>query len=326
MRRITARGRAERGASAVLFGLLLVPILGFGGIAVDVGALYAEKAELQNGADAAALEIAVACAEDEAASTCLAGNPSSIAGGNDASDGVALIDSIDLRTAANLVTVMTKTEDVGVRHPLASMIPGIGDSTVVKAIGAAEWGVPVAGTTIPLAIAECELAGRLATLDQTNPGRILLRSDTNAPCPSGPPGGFGWLADSNCSVTLGDNAVVPGTTGNNPNGTGCDSTQLDLLGKTILVPLYDAFTSNGTNATYTISRFAAFYITGTKFGGNPTEQYLNGVAVAPTFTGNARGLQGYFVRYVSLNEAFELGEPTGPDYGSKIVRLTLRNS
>ncbi len=55
----------ERGASAVLFGLLLIPLLGFGGIAVDVGALYAEKAELQNGADAAALEVAIACAKSE---------------------------------------------------------------------------------------------------------------------------------------------------------------------------------------------------------------------------------------------------------------------
>ena len=44
MRRLIRRGQRERGASAVLFGLLLIPLLGFGGIAVDVGALYAEKA------------------------------------------------------------------------------------------------------------------------------------------------------------------------------------------------------------------------------------------------------------------------------------------
>ena len=48
MRRLIRRARGERGASAVLFGLLLIPLIGFGGIAVDVGALYAEKAQLQN--------------------------------------------------------------------------------------------------------------------------------------------------------------------------------------------------------------------------------------------------------------------------------------
>ncbi|MFB6612307.1 TadE/TadG family type IV pilus assembly protein [Agromyces sp. NPDC056379] len=321
MRRLIARLRAERGASAVLFGLMLIPLVGAAGIAVDVGALYAERAQLQNGADAVALRIAIACSRNE--STCSASNAGSLAGDN-ALDGVAAIGGVTIDRVGNLVTVSTNSEDIGVRHPLASMLPGIGDATVVHATGAAEWGVPIRGTTIPLAIAECELTGRLATLDAANPSRILLRSDTNAPCPSGPPGGFGWLSDGDCEVTLGDNAVVVGTTGNNPGGTGCTNAQLDLLGKTVLVPLYDLYQSQGSHGSYTISRFAAFYITGTKFGGNSTERYLNGVAAAPTFSGSARGLQGYFVRYVSLSDAFELGD--GPDLGSYVVRLTLRTS
>ncbi|MDR6905397.1 hypothetical protein J2X63_001083 [Agromyces sp. 3263] len=301
-----------------------MPLLGFGGIAVDVGALYAEKAELQNGADAAALQIALACGKSETSPACLSGSPAAVAGQNDSNDGIAVIDQLSRNMSTNLVKVRTKTEDLGVRHPLASMIPGVGDATVVHADGAAEWGVPVAGTTIPLAIAECELTGRLASLDQANPSRFLLRSDTNAPCPSGPSGGFGWLADSDCSVTLGDNFVVQGTTGNNTGGTGCSSQQLDLLGKTVLVPLYDLFQAQGNAGSYTISRFASFYITGTKFGGNGTERYLGGAPLQPTFSGNARGLQGYFVRYVTMSEAYTLGN--GPDYGSAIVRLTLRTS
>ena len=53
----------EHGASAVLLALLLVPILGFTAIAVDVGALYAEKARLQVAADSAALAVAADCAK-----------------------------------------------------------------------------------------------------------------------------------------------------------------------------------------------------------------------------------------------------------------------
>ena len=67
MQRLTSlfRGRllaSERGATAVIFALLLVPMLGFAAIAVDVGSLYAERARLQVAADAAAIAVAQDCA------------------------------------------------------------------------------------------------------------------------------------------------------------------------------------------------------------------------------------------------------------------------
>ena len=65
MQRLTDlfRGRLsdERGATAVVFALLLVPVLGFAAIAVDVGSLYAERARLQVAADAAAIAVAQDC-------------------------------------------------------------------------------------------------------------------------------------------------------------------------------------------------------------------------------------------------------------------------
>ena len=64
MRRIAERLRSERGATAVLVGILLVPLVGCLAIALDVGALYVERGQLQNGADAAALAVAQECAED----------------------------------------------------------------------------------------------------------------------------------------------------------------------------------------------------------------------------------------------------------------------
>ena len=55
--------KSDRGAVAVTVALLLVVLLGFGALAIDTGMLYAQKAQLQNGADAGALAIAQDCAK-----------------------------------------------------------------------------------------------------------------------------------------------------------------------------------------------------------------------------------------------------------------------
>ena len=49
------RLRDERGAVAVMVALLMVPLIGFAAIAIDVAAMWSERQQLQNGADAGAL-------------------------------------------------------------------------------------------------------------------------------------------------------------------------------------------------------------------------------------------------------------------------------
>ena len=54
--------RDERGVVAVLVGLVIGGVLlGLGALVIDVGQLYEERAQLQNGADAAALAVAKSC-------------------------------------------------------------------------------------------------------------------------------------------------------------------------------------------------------------------------------------------------------------------------
>jgi len=57
-------GRDERGVVGVLVALLLGSgvLMGLGALVIDVSQLYQERAELQNGADAAALAVAKSCA------------------------------------------------------------------------------------------------------------------------------------------------------------------------------------------------------------------------------------------------------------------------
>src|ERR1035438_6105259 len=64
-------GRDERGAIGVLVAVLLGAgvLTGMGALVVDVGQLYQERAELQNGADAAALAVAKSCATGTCAPT-----------------------------------------------------------------------------------------------------------------------------------------------------------------------------------------------------------------------------------------------------------------
>ena len=54
----------ERGAVAIIIALLMVVLIGFAALAVDISAMWAEKRQLQNGADAAALAIAQDCAKN----------------------------------------------------------------------------------------------------------------------------------------------------------------------------------------------------------------------------------------------------------------------
>jgi hypothetical protein len=84
-------GRDERGAVGVLVAILLGGgvLLGLGAIVVDVGQLYSERAQLQNGADAGALAVAKTCAEG----TCAPATAQAYANKN----------SADGKSAVNLV-------------------------------------------------------------------------------------------------------------------------------------------------------------------------------------------------------------------------------
>ena len=326
MRRITARLGNERGASAVLVAVLLVPLLGFAAIAVDVGALYVERGQLQNGADAAALAIAQGCATDGVC-TGSAAKAAAFADAN-ANDGAANVLTPTFPTSNSvLVTSSTRvasTNADAISHPFARFI-GI-DSTTVHAAATAEWGPPRESMIVlPLAISLCEFQ---PALDGT---LVLLRYDQNPACttPDGHPipGGFGWLdrVEDECEAAI-DLTVAraPSEPGNSFPGI-CEDTLTDLEGQTILVPIFDRAynpsgneVTNGQAASYHLYAFAAFTITGWKFSGGPA--LTNTDPAAPRCTGNCRGIQGYFDRWVSVDAAgAAIG---GPDLGVDLVRLS----
>lgn len=322
MRWLVQRMRDERGATAVLVGILMIPLLGFAAISVDVGALYSERTQLQNGADAAALAIAQDCAEDN---KCDA--PSALAAtfaNSNSNDGASNVLTPTFPTAKSvLVTTSTKDGTTGastLTHPFARFI-GI-DASTVSATATAEWGSPKSSDVLPLAISYCDFAAAAGS-----PGSLMLiRYDTNKACkgPSGAPipGGFGWLdrGGKTCETTVDlANNRVQSEPGNSYPGS-CDSTMATLDETVIIIPIYDgAESSTGTAKWYDLYGFAAFHITGWKFSGGSSMPTVNNDPAAPKCTGNCRGIQGYFTQWVNLTD--QGGSLGGPDLGVRVVRL-----
>jgi hypothetical protein len=296
----------------VLFSLLLVPLLGFAAIAVDVGSLYAEKARLQIAADAAALAVARDCARGncgdmQATATNLV----------EANLGGATAAPPVLGSAPLSVTVTGRMPQ---QHWFAPVIGH--DATAVSATATVAWGAPGGGTAaLPLTFSWCEFAaqtgGGIPT--STKEWTIKLSKTSNTGC-TGPshnfvPGGFGWLTTGGqtCRATSKVGGKFQSETGNNPSA-GCSPGDFDrLLGKTVLLPIFDEAGGTGSGAWYHVYGYAAFTLTDYYFSGQYKGQHK-------PCSGNERCVRGSFTRFVQPDEAFSY-DSTAPNLGAWVLRL-----
>jgi hypothetical protein len=182
-------GRDDRGAIGVLVGVLMGGgvLLGIGALVVDVGQLYQERAELQNGADAGALATARTCVVPV---NCDPARADRYANWN-AKDGVSAVDLVCGRddrgvlpscpgstgsvtdcsaapaSGINYVDVhtSTRTKDGSTLLPPMFARALLGNSaypgSTVRACARALWGPPTPTTTTPittlaLTISQCE--------------------------------------------------------------------------------------------------------------------------------------------------------------------------
>jgi Flp pilus assembly protein TadG len=184
MRRLAS---AERGATAVVAVVLLVPVLfGAAALSVDVGNLLAERRQVQNGADAAAMKAARAC---KTAGTCPAASTLSAIAGMNANDGrtdavqvcsnptKALLAGATTLCATTsgvvdcpapttrqqtfpYVEVRTRTRTTGgatsLTNRLAQVLVG-GSQSPVAACARVGWGAPSGGSAgAPITISGCD--------------------------------------------------------------------------------------------------------------------------------------------------------------------------
>ncbi|MCP8998416.1 Tad domain-containing protein [Pseudarthrobacter sp. RMG13] len=341
MRRLNVEQKRERGGISVIVALLMVVLLGFAAIAVDVGMLYSERAQLQNGADAAALLVAQKCATSNADPNCAATSTlaASVLNGN-ALDGRSNVKSLALDLPNRTVNVTAGAQEEGQEPNKITLFfaNALGFSSAeVNANASVQWGSPVKGTApFPITVSICQVRGHTDEM-------VLLQLHgklANGICnygPSGAPvsGGFGGLVqDSGCGAYI-DILVNEGgsETGSNPP-QNCDATfyswAADInAGKDVilLLPVFDGVSGTGSTAIYRMKTFAAFKVAGWKFSGGNTLPYTfhNRYPDVPLAFEcrealQCKGIIGTFVKYVSLADGYTLGA-VDPD-GVTVVEIS----
>lgn len=329
------RMNEERGAVAVIVALLLVVLIGMGAVVIDVGALYQERRELQNGADAGALAIAENCVRGSCGATGATAATFADLNSNDLTS--AAVVALPGDRGAKSVTVTTTTReangDTFLTHWLAPVL-GV-KSTTVAARATAMWGAVSGGPVLPLTFGRCEFDRLVPTGVPSEPGagtaQILFHDgNPDDPCSGRAggdfPGSFGWLDPdaSGCTASLSVDQTATTDTGNSLPGTCKDrfdhakqtAAYPDHLAKTVvLIPIFDSASGVGNNGVYHVYGFAEFFVTGWYFGSQ--YYYPNPKTKAPC-GGDQRCIQGYFVRYVDVGAVTT--EPA-PDLGATTFGL-----
>ncbi|MFB9880783.1 pilus assembly protein TadG-related protein [Planobispora siamensis] len=197
LRGLRARWRGgDEGGIAVLVCVLLAGgvLLGMGALAIDVGRLYAEREELQSGADAAAVAVAEQCARDAGrCGTAPLATARRYADVN-AKDGTSAVETLCGRTAGGLpgcpppatnltacigdppaTSVYVEARTLSRRPDGSTLLPPILAQTLlgrddyagaeVRACARAAWGPPLRARGLGLTVSLCEW--RQATAEGT---------------------------------------------------------------------------------------------------------------------------------------------------------------
>ena len=331
MRRL--KNKDEDGIIAAFVVLLMLVLLGVAGLVVDFGIVRAEKRELQNGADAAALALAQDCAMNL---LCINFAKAKTYADANATDNAASVTDVT-NPSSQTVKVDTRTETSGGATSLATKfayLVGGPASATVTATATAGWGAPSAAQTIPLTISYCEwntLTGGGNTFGV--PQTIYFHDpkgnqNVATPCSGGPagqnlPGGFGWLdpiSNSVCGTDItagGWFGSAPGNSPPNTNNSGC--TPALFMNGPILIPVFQAVTGQGQNGQYRIYGLATFQITRMRLGGNGSQWTTN--PPPPNCTSSQRCIYGSFLQDIIPWTGGPVGVP-GPNLGTLSVFLT----
>lgn len=292
----------------MVVALSMVALMGFGALAIDLGGIYAEHQQLQNGADAAALAIAESCAYGEC---------------HDTADLFAKANKLDGDATGEVVGEIGESsvtvQASSVRQNWFGEIIGI-PTTALQAKATASWGWPSGGATMPLAFSWCAFYSATGgwddqgqPLSDTVTAIHMIEHSCTPPAHNEVGGGFGWLQGVNClsNVTAGE--WVQSDPGNDGSTSCKDFDWTTLHDKTVLVPIFEEVTGTGSNAMYKIKGLAAFTITGYCF--SPAAAW--NVTKCPS----DKQVLGHFSNYVDLSGAYQI-DSVATHFGVPVVKLS----
>lgn len=336
-RRTPAADR-DQGAVLVIVAVMMVALLGVGAMVIDLGALYVEKRQLQNGADAAALAIAQDCAGGDC------GNEAATAqqyADLNANDGFSAVDLVcgkgpgltpcvapapaGAANATGWVRVVTSTKTASgteVDFVLAPVMDALTGATV-DAGAVAAWGPLASGEVFPVTFSECEwqnLGGSVVTGtfpsfagyvflhgkggDHDDDHCVLSRSGQDVP------GGFGFLdTNSSCVAQVLATGNLQEKTGANINK--CIDEITALLNTEVLVAIYDGYDKHSKQVH--VAGFVGFKLLGYKFQGNKKSPANFS---CPDSKNDVQCIYGEFTRFTASG-----GEFGGIDFGARVIKM-----
>lgn len=363
--RLQSSWRRDDGATAVLIGISLIVLFGAGALVLDVGNMFWERRQLQNGADGGSLAVAQDIARMIAdgqppPSTGPLGTPfvstAEHYADSNSHEGEAKVevptprlDTIDGRplTDVGKVTVDTLVSDGQLSHWLAPVL-GI-DSSPVRATASAVYGPLVAKGAFPFA--GCEELWQSNRPPNPSPGLLEIHykgtggqppddygCEVDGNFPTGDnPGNFGWLeTDGECVTEYqwsegsgeADSSDNAGTVYPNPD---CQDDVKDIEqaiadykdGLTSelpirIIPIFSEVHGGGANATYALTRFAAFEFSGISMEGNVDEVVGEWIEEPHCSDKQHRCVKGRFVKEVAPGSVdLDIGE--SDTFGVKLV-------
>jgi len=204
----------------------------------------------------------------------------------------------------------------------------------ILACARAGWGAPYTATTASVTTSQCDWnqltsngsvlppPPSVATPQAGYEGVLYLKGDTNSTCTltggMTAPGGFSWLDDPTgaCQTTVSLDHPLTGSDPGNNASQACQAalTMIRSARGTLLIPLYNSYSSQGQNAVYTVAGVSAFVLTGYHLSGFSATSWLTG---HDPCTGNERCLYGYFASEVVTGH----GSLGGTNFGANIVTV-----
>ncbi|NND04240.1 MAG: hypothetical protein HKN91_15790, partial [Acidimicrobiia bacterium] len=213
----------ESGIAAVFVGLWLVVLIGFGAFALDTSRIFNEYSELQNGADAAALAIAMDCAIGSCDGYFDALGLADAYADANMIDDTAYVEEVIVDLVDNAVEVAVATESAEGDNTFDMVLANVigYNGLTVRAETEVVWGSAGGAKVLPLIYSLCEwdAFGSPGFVDEDPNGFLHHESSMaggfapyadryvtiffhgTSTCQAGPsgqdlPGGFGWLESS----------------------------------------------------------------------------------------------------------------------------------